>query len=303
LNKNIYVYKYMYMYIYTHLRYNTLITRRAQGCKQAGCRRRQERRSSPSDSFNSKHFTNSHEERLYPNPLGVNVSEVFLHTIGVSESPWLFRSPFPCSVPWRPLPCSVPWQHSQIQCFTIKIQLYSSDPHHYYNTGFQSSSLWISFRLCLLSRLRLPSEFLWFLWGFIRMCYVFFIVCFVMLLFVAFGYIRAIPKPSQECPRAGTSVPLDYCALLVCVLNDLRGLAVWRLQLYNKRENKIRPKAVQDKLRQTERKKDLYSPGPSRPGSALRHGEVADCPEVADSVDAITCPVLATTSLICSWKP
>jgi len=121
-----------------------------------------------------------------------------------------------------------------------------------------------------------------------------------MLLFVAFGYIRAIPKPSQECPRAGTSVPLDYCALLVCVLNDLRGLAVWRLQLYNKRENKIRPKAVQDKLRQTERKKDLYSPGPSRPGSALRHGEVADCPEVADSVDAITCPVLATTSLICS---
>ena len=62
------------------------ITRRAQGCKQAGCRRKQERRSSPSDSFNSKHFTNSHEARLYPNPLGVNVSEVFLHTIGVSES-------------------------------------------------------------------------------------------------------------------------------------------------------------------------------------------------------------------------
>ena len=77
------------------------ITRRAQGCKQAGCRRRQERRSSPSDSFNSKHFTNSHEERLYPNPLGVNVAEVFLHTIGVSESLWLYRSPLPCSVPWH----------------------------------------------------------------------------------------------------------------------------------------------------------------------------------------------------------
>ena len=28
---------------------------------------------------------------------------------------------------------------------------------------------------------------------------------------------------------------------------------------------------------------------PSRPGSALRHREVADCPEVADSVDARTC--------------
>ena len=67
-------------------RYNETITRRAQGCKQAGCRRRQERRSSPSDSFNSKHFTNSYEARLYPNPLVVNVSEVFLHTIGVSES-------------------------------------------------------------------------------------------------------------------------------------------------------------------------------------------------------------------------
>jgi len=81
--------------------YCTPITRRAQGCKQAGCRRRQERHSSPSDSFNSKYFTNSHEEQLYPNPLGVNVSDVFLHTIGVSESPWLFRSPLPCSVPWQ----------------------------------------------------------------------------------------------------------------------------------------------------------------------------------------------------------
>jgi len=29
---------------------------------------------------------------------------------------------------------------------------------------------------------------------------------------------------------------------------------------------------------------------PSRPGSALRHREVADCPEVADSVDSRTCP-------------
>jgi len=63
------------------------VMRRAQGCKQAGCRRRQARRSSPSDSFNSKRFTNLHEERLYSNPLGVNVSEAFLHTIGVSESP------------------------------------------------------------------------------------------------------------------------------------------------------------------------------------------------------------------------
>jgi len=68
--------------------------RRAQGCKHAGCRRRQERRSSPSDSFNSKHFTNSHEAQLYPNPLGVNVSGVFLHTIGVSESLRLFRALF-----------------------------------------------------------------------------------------------------------------------------------------------------------------------------------------------------------------
>jgi len=58
--------------------YNETSTR--HGCKQAGCRRRQERRSSPSDSFNSKHCTNSNEEQLYPNPLGVNVSEVFLHT-------------------------------------------------------------------------------------------------------------------------------------------------------------------------------------------------------------------------------
>ena len=31
-------------------------------------------------------------------------------------------------------------------------------------------------------------------------------------------------------------------------------------------------------------------PVPSRPGSALRHSEVADCPEVADSVDARPCP-------------
>ena len=29
---------------------------------------------------------------------------------------------------------------------------------------------------------------------------------------------------------------------------------------------------------------------PSRPGSALRHREVADCSEVADFVDARTCP-------------
>jgi len=29
---------------------------------------------------------------------------------------------------------------------------------------------------------------------------------------------------------------------------------------------------------------------PSRTGSALRHREVADCPAVADSVDARTCP-------------
>ena len=65
----------------------TSITRRTQGCKQAGCRQRQEQRSSPSDYFNSKHFTNSHEAQIYPNPLGVNVSEVFLYTIGVSESP------------------------------------------------------------------------------------------------------------------------------------------------------------------------------------------------------------------------
>ena len=62
------------------------VMRRAQGCNHAGCRRRQERRSLPSDSVNSKHFTNSHEALLYPNPLGVKVSEVFLHTIGVSES-------------------------------------------------------------------------------------------------------------------------------------------------------------------------------------------------------------------------
>jgi len=62
--------------------------------------------SSPSDLFNSKRFTNSHEERLYPNPLGVNVSEVFLHTIGVSESPWLFRRPLPCSVPCHWAPCA-----------------------------------------------------------------------------------------------------------------------------------------------------------------------------------------------------
>jgi len=69
--------------------------------KSLSCRRRQEQRSSPSDFFNSKHCTNSHEERFYPNPVSVNVSEVFLHTIGVSESPWLFRSPLPCSVPWH----------------------------------------------------------------------------------------------------------------------------------------------------------------------------------------------------------
>ena len=31
-------------------------------------------------------------------------------------------------------------------------------------------------------------------------------------------------------------------------------------------------------------------PLPSRPGSALRHCEVASCPEVADSVDARACP-------------
>jgi len=31
-------------------------------------------------------------------------------------------------------------------------------------------------------------------------------------------------------------------------------------------------------------------PLPSRPGSALRHCEVADYPEVADSADARTCP-------------
>jgi len=33
-----------------------------------------------------------------------------------------------------------------------------------------------------------------------------------------------------------------------------------------------------------------HFPLPSRPGSVLRHGEVADCPEVADSVDARACP-------------
>jgi len=32
----------------------------------------------------------------------------------------------------------------------------------------------------------------------------------------------------------------------------------------------------------------------SRPGSAPRHQEVADCPEVADSVDARTCPQKTT---------
>jgi len=33
--------------------------------------------------------------------LSVNVSEVFLRTIGVSESPWLSRSPLLWSVPWH----------------------------------------------------------------------------------------------------------------------------------------------------------------------------------------------------------
>jgi len=36
--------------------------------------------------------------RLYPNPLGVNVSEVLLHTIGVSESQLLFRHPLPVTL-------------------------------------------------------------------------------------------------------------------------------------------------------------------------------------------------------------
>ena len=40
-------------------------------------------------------------------------------------------------------------------------------------------------------------------------------------------------------------------------------------------------------LRRTPRTNFLL---PSRPGSALRHWEIADCPEVADSVDARTCP-------------
>ena len=35
-------------------------------------------------------------------------------------------------------------------------------------------------------------------------------------------------------------------------------------------------------------------PFPSRPGSALRHCEVADYPEVADSVDARACPQKTT---------
>jgi len=35
-------------------------------------------------------------------------------------------------------------------------------------------------------------------------------------------------------------------------------------------------------------------PLPSRPGSALRHLEVADCPEVADSVDARAYPQKTT---------
>jgi len=73
------------------------VMRRAQGCKEAGCRLRQEQRSSHHTSSN----THSHENGLYPNPLGVNESEVFLHTIGVCESPWLFRRPLPCSVPWH----------------------------------------------------------------------------------------------------------------------------------------------------------------------------------------------------------
>jgi len=63
------------------------VIKRAQGCKQAGCRLGQERRGSPPHFFNSKRFTNSHDNGLYPNLLGVNVSEVFLHTSGVSESP------------------------------------------------------------------------------------------------------------------------------------------------------------------------------------------------------------------------
>jgi len=67
--------------------------RRAQGCKEAGSRLGQEQRSSPSHSSQIKTLYCSHEYCLSPNHLGKNVSEVFLHTIGVSESPWLFRSP------------------------------------------------------------------------------------------------------------------------------------------------------------------------------------------------------------------
>ena len=42
---------------------------------------------------------------------------------------------------------------------------------------------------------------------------------------------------------------------------------------------------------------------PSRPGSALRHWEVSDCPEVADSVDARTCPQKTADIDATPWWP
>jgi len=90
---------------------------------------------------------------------------------------------------------------------------------------------------------------------------------------VRFG--RALPFTAHRGPH-------------VCIPDEIGDVALWKHNKPQKTKNKTKTLGIHYS-RKKERPSRTNSTLPGRPGSALRHREVADCPEVSDIVDARTC--------------